>query len=80
MVQDFIVAVIVLASVLYAFWMLMPAVLRSASAAALAAAARRLGLGEQRSQSLHASLAANRGCGQCDGCKGCAIAPGKPRL
>ena len=72
MIQGFIVALIVLASALYAFWALMPAGMRRFGAAALAAAARRCGLGEQKSQQLRATLATHGSCGQCDSCKGCA--------
>jgi hypothetical protein len=72
MIQGLIVGLIVLASALYAFWILMPAGMRRASAAALAAAARRCGLGEQKSQRLWVTLATHSSCGQCDSCKGCA--------
>jgi hypothetical protein len=72
MIQGLVVVLIVLASTLYAFWILMPAGMRRASAAALAAAARRFGLSEQESQRLRVTLATHSSCGQCDSCKGCA--------
>jgi hypothetical protein len=72
MIQSLMVGLIVLASALYAIWILMPAGMRRASAAALAGAARRCGLGEQKSQRLQATLATQSSCGQCESCKGCA--------
>jgi hypothetical protein len=74
MVQDLIVGLIVIASALYAFWILMPARLRRTGAAGLASLARRCGLGEQESQRLRTTLATHSSCGQCDSCKGCATA------
>ena len=72
MVQNLLVGLIVVVAAAYALWILMPAHMRRAGAAALAAMARRCGLGEQESQQLRATLASHSSCGVCDGCKGCA--------
>jgi uncharacterized protein DUF6587 len=72
MVQDLVVALIVVAAALYAIWILMPAGVRRTGAAALASLARRCGLGEQESRRLQTKLATHSSCGACESCKGCA--------
>ena len=71
MVQNLVVGLIVVVAAAYALWIMMPARMRRAGAASLAAMARRCGLGEQESQQLRAALASHSSCGECDGCKGC---------
>ena len=72
MIQNFVVGLIVVVAAAYALWVMMPARMRRAGAAALAEMARRCGLGERESQQLRATLASHGSCGECDGCKGCA--------
>ncbi|HEX9718984.1 MAG TPA: DUF6587 family protein [Ramlibacter sp.] len=72
MVQEIIVGLIVIASAIYTFWLLAPAGVRRAGAAALAALARRFGLDAQASRQLQARLAEHGGCGDCKTCNHCA--------
>jgi hypothetical protein len=74
MLQEIIVAPIVLASALYSLWRLAPDGLRRTWAARAAAVGRRLGLNATASVQLHETLAAGRSCGECERCKGCGTA------
>jgi hypothetical protein len=74
MIQNLIIAAIVLWALLYSAWSLTPSGARRAFAARAAGWARRLGLGESQAQGLQATLAKAGNCGACSTCSGC----GKP--
>ena len=79
MIQSVIVALIVLAAVVYSAWLLMPASWRRAGAARLADRAARSGLAASRARELQSRLERASGCGECSSCKGCAGAAGTPQ-
>lgn len=72
MTQYLVIAVIVFWAVIYSAWSLMPAGMRRAAAARVAAWAGRAGLGRERASTLQATLARGGGCSACASCKGCA--------
>lgn len=79
MIQNFIVALIVVVAGLYALWILLPDAVRRRAAAGLASLASGCGLAEEKTRRLHTTLVTQSSCGECASCKGCATAaPRKP--
>jgi len=84
MIQEAIVALIVVVAGAYLAWRWMPKRWRRAAAGQVAAGSQRVGLVDaERAESLAHSLAKDRGCGACDSCapscasKGGAASPGE---
>ncbi|MES2186439.1 MAG: DUF6587 family protein [Pseudomonadota bacterium] len=78
MVQQAIVALIVLAAAGWATWYWMPGRWRRGLASVLARASRRAGFGEDGAARVAQALAETPGCSSCESCGSCAT-PGNPQ-
>jgi hypothetical protein len=74
MLQDLVVAMIVLGAAGYAAHRLAPAPWRRAGAELAGRVARRYGLAESRAARIEASLSSAAGCSNCSTCKACGTA------
>lgn len=72
LVQDLIVASIVLVAAVYAVAKVLPAAWRTAFVHGVAETARFFGLPAAHARRIEAKLASGGACGSCDSCKACA--------
>jgi len=77
MLQETIVALIVLVAFAWAAWYWMPAAWRRAVARAMGRGGRRVGLQDGNARRIEKALGDAPGCGSCESCGSCGT-PGKP--